>query len=100
MNDLSDRSGIAQQIRRVLIDALGLDLREEELGYSDNLQELVAMDSVAVIGFVVALEKEFGMRFEPEWLDLERLTDLPSLADYIRRRATGPVPDSGEPAGA
>lgn len=100
MNNWTEKSGIAREVRRVLIDALGLELREEELSYSDNLHDLVAMDSVAVVGFIVALEKKFGMRFEPEWLDLERLTDLPSLADYICRRATMPDPDGGRPAQA
>ena len=98
MNDQTYRSDIARAIRRVLIDALGSDLLEEELGYSDNLRELLAMDSVAVIGFIVALEKEFGVTFEPEWLDLERLTDLPTLADYIHRRTTGSLADSIGPA--
>jgi len=98
MSHLTDSTGIAQRIRRVLIEALRLDLSQEELGYSDHLHDLVAMDSVAVIGFIVALEKEFGVTFEPEWLDLERLTDLPTLADYIHRRTTGSLADSIGPA--
>ena len=96
MRRWTDKSEVAGEIRRVLIAALGLDLSEDELSYSDNLHELVAMDSVAVIGFVVALEKEFGIRFEPEWLGLQRLTDLPSLVDYVWQRAAGSAPGGGE----
>jgi acyl carrier protein len=84
-----DESEIASRIRKVLIDALSLNLEEEDLRYSEKLDELVGLDSLAVLEFVTALEKEFGITIEPEQLELEVLRDPNKLAAYIAAR-TGP----------
>lgn len=81
-----DGGRIADRIRKVLIEALGSTLNVDDLDFGDALQESVAMDSVAMVGFIVALEKEFGVRFETEWLDMKRLMNLPLLAEYIRQQ--------------
>jgi acyl carrier protein len=81
-----DEGGIASRIRKVLIDALSLNLEEEDLRYSKKLDELVGLDSLAVLEFVAALEKEFGITIEPEQLELEVLRDLERLAAYIAAR--------------
>ena len=80
---MPNHSDIAARIRTALIDALSLNLREEDLQYSGKLDELVGLDSLAALEFVAALEKEFGITFGPERLELETLRDLPKLADYI-----------------
>ena len=80
---MSTDSDIAARIRTVLIDALSLNLREEDLQYSGKLDELAGLDSLAALEFVAALEKEFGVTFGPEGLNLETLRDLPRLAEYI-----------------
>jgi acyl carrier protein len=48
---------------------------------------VVGLDSLAVIEFVAALEKEFGITLEPELLRLDFVSDLPQLARYIEDRA-------------
>ena len=94
-----DRDTLKGRIRKVLIEALGASVSEEELGFGDALQSSVAMDSVAMVGFIVELEKEFGVKFEAEWLDMNRLMNLPLLAEYIRGRTAGAEGSSHEPAG-
>lgn len=89
-----DESGIASRIRKVLIDALSLNLKEEDLRYSKKLDELVGLDSLAVLEFVTALEKEFGITIEPEQLELEVLRDSERLAAYIAVRM-GPGSEQG-----
>lgn len=84
-----DESEIASRIRKVLIDALSLNLEEEDLRYSEKLDELVGLDSLAVLEFVTALEKEFGITIEPEQLELEVLRDPNKLAAYIAARGPG-----------
>lgn len=77
---------IAQEIRQVMAESLGLRLEASDLGSANHLTEAVAMDSVAVLQFVVALERHFGIRIEEQWLDLDKLGDLAALAAYIEGR--------------
>jgi|HubBroStandDraft_2_1064218.scaffolds.fasta_scaffold610191_2 acyl carrier protein len=74
------------RIRRVFIESLHLNLREEEFGYETKLDEAVGLDSVAVLEFVIAIEKEFGIAFEPEMLTFQLVRDLKELAAYVDRR--------------
>jgi acyl carrier protein len=79
----SESTETMDRIRRVFIDALHLNLREEELRYQDKLDETVGLDSVAVIEFVAALENEFGITFQPEMLTIDVVRDLRLLAAYV-----------------
>jgi acyl carrier protein len=74
------------RIRRVFIQSLHLNLREEEFSFEDKLDESVGLDSVAVLEFVIALEKEFGVTFEPEMLTIQLVRDLRELAAYVDER--------------
>jgi acyl carrier protein len=74
------------RIRRVFVESLHLNLREEAFSYEDKLDETVGLDSVAVLDFVSALEKEFGITFEPEMLTIDVVRDLRQLAAYVDDR--------------
>ena len=76
------------RIKRVFVTSLHLNLSEEDLDYEQRLDELVGLDSLAVIEFVAALEKEFGITMEPEMLRLDLVRDLPQLAAYVEDRVT------------
>ncbi len=75
-----------RRIRRVFIQAVSPDLTEESLRFTERLDEVAALDSIALLEFVIALEREFGFRFEPEHLRLELLRDLGHLTAYVVRR--------------
>ena len=80
---MTNQSDIEARVRRVLIDSLSLNIGEEDLRYSESLDQVISLDSVAVLEFLTALEKEFGVTLEQEKLELTLLRDLPALADYI-----------------
>ena len=80
------------RIRRVFIDSLHLNLREEDLHYEDKLDESVGLDSVAVLDFVTALEKEFQITFEPEMLTIDLVRDLKELTAYVDERVARSAP--------
>jgi len=82
------------RIRRVLVDALGLNVEHEQLTDETTLNDLAGLDSVAVLEFVVALEDEFGVELPPELLTLGFLGDLRRLASYIDARIVA-APRSG-----
>lgn len=89
----SERDATTDEIRRIWLEALGITLPEDETDDVDRLQDLAGVDSVALLEFVVALEQRFGITMEPEWLKIDRLTDLPALTDYIRQRSAPPSPE-------
>jgi acyl carrier protein len=74
------------RIRRVFIESLHLNLREEDFSYQAKLDESVGLDSVAVLDFVASLEKEFDITFEPEMLTMELVRDLNDLTAYVEER--------------
>jgi acyl carrier protein len=74
------------RIRKVLVESLQLNVRDEELPYEQMLEEVAILDSIAILEFVAAVEKEFGIRMEPKNLDFDFLRDLSVLASYIEQR--------------
>jgi acyl carrier protein len=86
------------RIRRVFIESLHLNLREEDFSYERKLDESVGLDSVAVLDFVTALEKEFGITFEPEMLTVELIRDLKELTAYLDERTARSRHLSEDPA--
>ena len=70
----------------MFVDSLGLNLSEADLDYERKLDEYVGLDSLAVLEFITALEKEFGITIEPELLHLEFVRDFEELAAYVENR--------------
>ena len=83
---MTNQEEITRRIRNVLIQSLSLALREEDVPHNDRLDEIAALDSMAVLEFTLGLEKEFGITIEPERLQLAFLRDLPELRNYIAGR--------------
>jgi acyl carrier protein len=74
------------RIRRVFVSSLRLNLSETDLDDAQRLDELVGLDSLATIEFVTALEREFGITFEPELLQMDFVKSLPQLSAYVEGR--------------
>ncbi len=87
---MPDAAEVAVRVRTALIRALSLDLREEELRYVERLDEAVAVDSLAILQFVVELEREFGITIESESLALPVLLDQQRLVEMIVTRLGSP----------
>ncbi len=83
----SAASGTMARIRKVFVESLGLSVRPEDLRYEEMLEEAAALDSIAVLEFLTAVEKEFGISIEPERLEFNFLRDLSALASYVEGRA-------------
>jgi acyl carrier protein len=74
------------RIKRVFVDSLHPNVHHEELPYEQMLEEAAILDSVAVLEFVMAVEKEFGVTLETELIEFDFLRDLSVLALYIEQR--------------
>jgi acyl carrier protein len=82
---MTAEESLKTRIRRILIDSLELDLKEDEIEDGISLDELFGLDSIAVIEFVIALEKEFEITIESERLDSNSLKNLDRLSAYIEK---------------
>jgi acyl carrier protein len=88
---MTPRNHIDRRICKALIESLSLDIEEDDLRYSENLDDVIGLDSLAVLEFVAALEKEFNVTLAEDRVDLNLLRDLPALAEYIQT-LTEPTP--------
>ena len=77
------------RIRRVFVTSLNLDAGGAELPYERLLEEAASLDSIAVLEFITAVEREFGISMEPDYLEFDFLRDLAGLAAYVDKRMGG-----------
>ena len=72
-----------KRITSVLVETLELDLDGEAIGDATDIDQLFGLDSVAIIEFVLGIEKEFGVRIESHQLERKLITNLDKLSVYI-----------------
>jgi len=72
-----------ERLRRLASSSLNLNLSAEEVAALTRLDEVTGFDSLTVLEFVSAVEKEFGLTFEASELRRDFLANLPALAEYI-----------------
>jgi acyl carrier protein len=87
------------RVRKAFVESLHLNAGDEEVPYEQMLEEVALLDSIAVLEFVTAVEKEFGIKMEPEKLDFDFLRDLSVLASYIEQRVEAGLGSETEGAG-
>lgn len=80
MNDVQER------VQRVLRQSLGLNASREEIAAASSIDQLLGLDSIAMLEFVMALEQEFGLTFDADHLDEELFGDLARLSGHIADR--------------
>ncbi|MEE2778233.1 MAG: acyl carrier protein [Acidobacteriota bacterium] len=81
---------VSERIRQVLKESLKLNVADDELKEVKRVDDLLGLDSIALLEFVMGLEREFGVTFDPERLDSEFVSDLDGLARYVRERLGEP----------
>ena len=82
---MTAEESVKNRIRRILIDSLELGMKPDEIEDGVNFDELFGLDSIAVIEFVIALEKEFKITIESERLTSSSLKNLDGLTAYIEK---------------
>jgi len=81
------------RIQKVFGESIPVSAGDEDLPYELKLDQAASLDSIAVVEFMMAVEKEFGIAIEPEFIEFDFLRDFPALASYVERRMKG-RPDS------
>jgi acyl carrier protein len=75
-----------ERIRAVFADSLHLNHEEVALTHEQMLDHVASIDSIAVLEFLTAVEKAFGVELEPAVLEFEFFRDVEALARYIEDR--------------
>jgi len=83
------RDLIFQRLQRLAVSSLNLDLSAEELATLTRLDEVAGLDSLTILEFVAAVEKEFGITLGEDELRANLLANLPELAERISERLGG-----------
>jgi acyl carrier protein len=89
----SQSPGTLDRIHKVFAESIPVSAGEEDLPHELKLDVAASLDSIAVLEFMTAVEQEFGIELEPEFLEFDFLRDLPALAAYLEDRMKG-QPDS------
>jgi acyl carrier protein len=74
------------RVTRVIVERLGANVTEAELQGAASLDEVIPLDSIALLEFAVGLEEEFAIRFEPEQMERSFLMDLAGLVQFFDAR--------------
>ena len=80
---------IFQRLQSLAARSLQLNLSAEEIATVTRLDEVAGLDSLTILEFVSAVEKEFGITFGASEMRADILVDLPALAERISRRLGG-----------
>jgi len=82
MNAIVDKSGIADKIRTIIVEKLGVERTTltDKASFANDL----GLDSLDVLETLMAMEKEFNIKITDE--DAERLTTVGSVIEYITKK--------------
>jgi len=79
---------LKQQIKRLIVDRLKLEMEPSEIGDADPLfGEGLGLDSIDALELVLGLEQEFGVKIEDEEVGAEALSSVDSLAKFVQQKA-------------
>jgi len=82
MNAIVDKSGIADKIRTIIVEKLGVD--KSTLTDKASFAGDLGLDSLDVLETLMAMEKEFNIKITDE--DAEKLTTVGSVIEYITQK--------------
>ena len=78
---------IADQVKNVLVAALGVNERATDLGpESPLLGALPELDSLAVINVITALERHFGIHIDDDEVSADQFLTLGTLTAFIEEK--------------
>jgi len=83
---MNDVRTIRKRIEQILIESLHLDSETTDLSGVRMIDEAIGLDSIALLEFVIALEKDFGITLDAELLEYELVNDLDRFAACVATR--------------
>jgi acyl carrier protein len=89
---MDNSTEIKQNIRRLMVEDLMLQIRPEEIGDAQPLfgPGSVGLDSVDALQLVVALDKAYGLKIPDPETAKQTLQSVNSIADAIIKHQSSP----------
>ena len=83
-----DSNGVTERIKQIIVQRINPGLKIEEL-HNDTplIGRGLGLDSVSLLELVVALETDFGMRFEEKDMTPELFANVSSIALYVESQS-------------
>lgn len=79
------KENIEVQIKDIIKKSINHNIPNDELNGNDDLA-LFGVTSKNFLKVIVAIETEFGLEFEDEYLDFAKLRNIKNLTDYVQSR--------------
>lgn len=74
---------LKQQLKRMIVERLFLDVNPAEIADDENLMENYDIDSVNLFEIVVGMEEEFEISFEDDDFSVDLFATVNNLAEYV-----------------
>ena len=83
-NKLTETTDIIQQIKRILVEDMQLNIALEEIPDDYSLLERgLGLDSILIAELIARIEDRFGLHFDDRVLDAELFNNLSLLAGFV-----------------
>ncbi len=79
MTEPTTQDKIKEMISNEVLVGVGVD----EIGSDASLISDLAMDSIQMLALITGLENEFGFMLEDEDLDMENLSSVNKIAEFV-----------------
>lgn len=80
-------STIIPVLKTIIAEELDVNIKEEEISNDmPLLEDGIGLDSVAIMEFIVLIEKKFDFNFSDDELTFEPFANLNTLADFIANK--------------
>ena len=82
MHELS----IQKQIKTIISNEVLVGVSVDEIGDDASLVSDLAMDSIQMLALITGLETEFDFMLEDDDLDMENLSSVNRIADFVEHK--------------
>ena len=82
MHDLN----IQEQIKTIISNEVLVGVSIDEIGDDASLVSDLAMDSIQMLALITGLETEFDFMLEDDDLDMENLSSVNRIADFVEHK--------------
>jgi len=79
-------STVQEKIKRMISNEVLVGVSVEEIGGDASLVSDLAMDSIQMLALITGLENEFGFILEDEDLDMENLSSVNRIAEFVQTK--------------
>ena len=79
-------STIHEKIKSMISNEVLVGVSVEEIGNDVSLISDLAMDSIQMLALITGLENEFGFILEDEDLDMENLSSVNRIAEFVQQK--------------